>query len=301
MKHFVLAGLTLVVPIVSSGCSNPTQQQQFVSGGAVQAVPSSESQGRVQPDAYYYVFILETGSQSVVKYPRNCGKRIAGFSTGTKDPEGIAVDNTGKVYIANGADNSVTTYVKQKPSTPVITTGIDHPLAVAVSNGIIYVANYGASTITTYNSDGSPAKLTITKGLDGPQGILIDNAGKIYVTNGLNNTLTTYTRTGAPTTPTIANLSDPYGIVVSHQPETKGYIFVANRSAGTIGVYTPTGMLEDTYTGLDEPEGMGYAQGGALFAANYGNGTLWSSHGYCRGGLSGLDAPSGVALEPINN
>jgi DNA-binding beta-propeller fold protein YncE len=253
------------------------------------------SNANARPDSAYYAYVVESLAGTVVKYDAHCAKQVAGFSTGTADPEGIAIDASGKIYVANGADNSVTTYVNGKPVTPIITNGISDPRDVTIDkSGKIYVANYGANTVTTYNPDGSPASPTITEGLDGPQGIDIDNSGKVYVTNGLSNNLTTYLPNGKQTTPTIKHLADPYGVIASSKG-MRGEIYVANRSANSVVEFTPQGSLVTKLSGFDEPEGMAKTRAGGIFVANYGDGSVWAE-GFCGRGIHGLDGPSGIAI-----
>jgi YD repeat-containing protein len=79
----------------------------------------------------------------------------------------IAVDHSGKFYVANYGNNSVTTYTSAgKPSSPRITEDISDPSGVAVdASGNIFVANYsppGEFYVTSYTAQGKlSSKFTI--------------------------------------------------------------------------------------------------------------------------------------------
>jgi sugar lactone lactonase YvrE len=292
MKRSVsLSGL--LAAFVLAGCAGSTPQP-FVASGVTESKIAGNT-GAVRGDASYNIFILENNPPRIVEYSRDCEKLIADFPTGTVDPEGIAIDKKGKIYVANGNDDEITTYVNQKRSTPTIRSGISFPVAVTVgNNGEIFVANSETNTITTYDSKGLQQRLTIHKALEDPQGLSVDDSGKLYVTNELANQLNTYAATGRETHPTIIHLDGPFGVVA-----TKSYIYVANSEGGTIGVYTSKGKLYHTDYGFTEPTGIALTPAGEVIAVSTEKNRLYGP-GKCND-VTGLGIPVGVALEPINN
>jgi hypothetical protein len=101
------------------------------------------------------------------------GLKISG---GLNEADGIAVDATGKIYVANLGNGTVTTYTSTgKQTTPTI--DVPSPTGVAVDeNGDIYVASAASSgsggAVTSYSPSGKLIA-TITTGLDGPAGIAL--------------------------------------------------------------------------------------------------------------------------------
>lgn len=87
---------------------------------------------------------------------------ISGSSTGLSGPNGIALDSSGKIYVANAGNDTVTVYAAGANGNvaPTATiggpnTGLANPTGVALDNaGNIYVANYGhtrnSGTVTSY-------------------------------------------------------------------------------------------------------------------------------------------------------
>ncbi len=135
---------------------------------------------------------------------------ISGSNTQLYAPEGIAVDASGNMYVANiypfsgsvgygsvtiyaagGTGNVAPIAVISGPS-----TGLDHPSGIALDpvNGDIYVANVDLShaakaSITIYSpgANGNVAPIGVIKGastgLICPGGLALDASGNIYVPN----------------------------------------------------------------------------------------------------------------------
>ena len=85
------------------------------------------------------------------------------------------------------------------------------------ATGRIYVANRAASTVTRYpaGADANVAPdLTITAGLSVPANMAIDAAGALYVTNEANNTITRYTNGALVATISGGGLARPVGIAL---------------------------------------------------------------------------------------
>jgi sugar lactone lactonase YvrE len=128
---------------------------------------------------------------------------IGGSKTGLSQPDGIALDARGNIYVANALSGSVTVYRTGSRGNvmPIATiigakTKLSGVVGIALdSRGNIYVANgsFGDGAIRIYPPLGSSAGIlneapiaAITgtnTGLSDPAGIAIDSSGKIYATN----------------------------------------------------------------------------------------------------------------------
>ena len=183
-------------------------------------------------------------------------------------------------------------------------TGMDHPNSIALDkNGKIYVANDGGwyrsyDSITVYAPDtyanavpiatigafGDPNKTQ----LGSPRGIAADAKGNIYVVNfgegaGLpsiaeyaagssGNVAPIRTITGAAT-----DLSQPAGLAI----DSSGYMYVPNTNGGPVA---PGGSIT-----IYAPNASGNAA------------PVKTISGTASSDLTGLDSPSGLALDSANN
>ncbi len=181
---------------------------------------------------------------------------IAGARTGLDNPFGVAVDSSGKIYVANFAGGQGTGGVTVYPAgsngnvTPLATiagdsTGLDNPGGIAVdSSGKIYVANRGggrtnASSITVYpaGTNGNVKPIAViagpNTGLDDPC-IAVDSSGKIYAGNATDS-ITVYAAGSNGNVKPIATIAGPYNGDKTEisQPngialDSKGYIYAVN-------------------------------------------------------------------------
>ena len=239
---------------------------------------------------------------------------ISGANTGLSVPDGIALDASGNIYVANGSGDSLTVYAPNPSGTldeaPFATIAgsnseINEPLAVAVDNhGEIYVlgeipsgGGYSAS-ITVYPpvSSGSGTlneapSATISgssTGLSAPNGIAVDGSGYIYVVNGYDAgsfSITVYppipsgggTLNESPIatiTGSSTGLNHPYGIAV----DVSGNIYVTNPGTGT-------GVSVSVYATIP-----------------YGGGSLDETPlGTITGTSTGLEIPTGIAVAPSDD
>lgn len=187
---------------------------------------------------------------------------IIGPRTGLDSPFGIAVDSSGKIYVANfiggRGTGSVTVYPAGSNGNvaPIATiigadTGLDNPSGIAVdSSGKIYVANRGgglssASSITVYaaGSNGNVKPIATIAGpntaLDDPC-IAVDSSGKIYAGNA-SDSITVYPAGSSGNVKPIATITGPdtgdktgLSQLNAIALDSKGNIYAANAADSTI-------------------------------------------------------------------
>lgn len=110
-------------------------------------------------------------------------RRFDDGSDGRKIPRDLAIDSTGRLYVANdnldragGPHGGEILVYAPGGSTPIgtITQGIDIPVALALDpSNNLYVANAYGGDVTVYNPGGTQLLQTIKDGVKFPQALLI--------------------------------------------------------------------------------------------------------------------------------
>jgi sugar lactone lactonase YvrE len=239
---------------------------------------------------------------SVTVYPANPSgsidpsplAAISGSNTGLGQPYGIALDASGKIYVANNVPQTTVTVYAANPNgtlneSPLATisgsntgfTSFNYGIAVDAS-GRIYVVNGNSVLVFAANPSGTlnEAPIAIIGGsntqLGNPYGIALDSSGRIYVTN-TNGAQAGYVTVYAANPS--GNLNEtpvamiagsntglythyPYGIAL----DTSGKIYVSTYDNGSVTVYAanPSGTLNEVplatisggSTGLVQPFGI---------------------------------------------
>ena len=209
--------------------------------------------------------------------------------TATKALSLVSNAITPAVYVANGANDSVTSYPLSAgnltPSTRLagIGQGLNGPGGLAINAaGRVYVANTGANSITEYDRAATTPTATIAgpiTGLAGPAGLTLDGSGRLYVANRTANSVTVFAPDVSGNTGplfTIAGpdtgLSSPAAVAV----DAMGRLWVANASGNSLTAYAtgasgdakPVARIFGSATGLNDPQGLAEDAAGNLLVAN---------------------------------
>ncbi len=208
-------------------------------------------------------------------------------------PNGIAIDGSGNLYVADHDNNTIR---KVTPSGAVTTfagsaglsgnvngTGsgarFNGPTGVAIdSSSNVYVADAGNNSVRKISPGGTVS--TFATGFANPQGIATDSANNVYVADTNNHVIRRITSTGTVTTfaGTVgqsgntdgsggsALFNAPYAIAV----DGSSNLFVADFLNSTIRKITPTGVVT-TFAGLAGKSGTADGNGtNARFNQTYG-------------------------------
>jgi hypothetical protein len=143
------------------------------------------------------------------------GNAVTTGTTGvTYTPNGIAVDGTGRVLLADTNSKSLIRFSGVTATT--LATGFGAPAGVAIDNsGNIFVSDTSANTITEIPVLGG-TKYTLYAGLNAPHNLATDSLGRLYVADTGNNRIAVFGpgATEAATTIPFTGLSSPQAVAV---------------------------------------------------------------------------------------
>jgi tripartite motif-containing protein 71 len=233
---------------------------------------------------------------------------IYGSNTGLSYPEGIALDSSNDIYVADNNANSVFVYSAGSTGNvaPIatistsMTTGLEWPQGIALdSSGKIYVADAGdteasppiPASVFVYpagsNANTAPTATIsgLNTGLIQPEGIALDSSRNIYVADWGGPSVFVYSAGSSGNVFPIATISgsgtdldSPEGIALDHS----GNIYVADDGdnscdgtesvyvypAGSTGNVTPSAIIAGSNTGLCYPYGIGLDSSGNIYVAD---------------------------------
>jgi len=160
------------------------------------------------------------------------------FATGLSNPEGLAFDSAGNLYVASN-----------------------------VSSGSIL--QYSGLNLTSLNS-------SYGTGITNPFGVTATGAGQLYVTSGVTGLIKQIAAGGGAATaftPSVAP-NTPAGIVIG----PNGDLYVVNTSTPNVEQIKVNGNASTAVASsgeqLSTPEGLVFDSNGNLYVADYGNNTV---------------------------
>ncbi len=274
------------------------------------------------PGTRYGAVLLEDGSGNVLAtayvYGIGTGPQVA-FTPATQSvvvsgllhPDGVAVDASGNVYIADGNNNRVLkeTLSAGAYTQSVLVSGLSTPAAVAVDgSGDVYIADAGDGLLLKEApSGGSYIQTLVGTGLTNDNGVAVDGSGDVYIADSGNNRVLLETLSSGiyTQTPIGSGFSNPQSVAV----DGKGNVYVADSGSNRIleetlteGTYTQSPL----FTGLNNPLGVAVDGVGNVYIANASAGQILmetlSGESYTQTTLaSGLSSPQTMVVDGTGN
>jgi len=253
--------------------------------------------GGVAIDSSGNLYVADDGNYTIRKISGGTVSTLAGTAgiQGEKDglganaqfydPQNLAVDSAGNIYVADGKGNvirkvtpggNVTTFAGSGTAGSIDGQGIaaefDDPTGIAVdASGNVYVADFGNDTIRMISPAGAVTTLAglaqssgSTDGagqgarFDGPAGVAVDGFGNVYVADSNNDTIRRVSPGGYVTT--IAGAAGAQGAVDGLQGDARfdtpgdvavddaGVVYIADSLNSTIRRLVPAAVVAPSIT-----------------------------------------------------
>jgi arylsulfate sulfotransferase len=224
-------------------------------------------------------------------------------SSGLNDPQGVAVDALGSIYIADTGSSSIQKlHVGTQQVSTLVSSGLDRPTGVAVDLlGNVYIADNGNKAIKEWNSTTRLVSSLVGNGLGSPVGVAVDNQGDVYFSDAGHNAIDEWNATSQEVTvlADYAGLNIPLGVAV----DAAGNVYIADEKNNAIKEWNAATRAVSTLvsSGLNAPYGVAVDGDGNVYIADSGNNAIkeWSpANGRVKALVStGLNYPSGVAVD----
>jgi len=264
----------LPVSYSSSGeCSNVGPNYTMSSSAGTCTVIANQA-----GDADYTAAVTVT--ESVTVTPATLSFADALFTvpaSGLNDPDGLAMDGAGNVFISDYSNNRV---LKITPSGAQTTvgSGLSSPDGVAVdAAGDVFIADFGNARVVEVTPGG--VQTTVAIGVPTPTGVALDAAGDVFIASeGPQEVLETPAGCTSSCSATVVwgnaggtTVLLPLGVAV----DKAGNVFfpVTGTSAGVIKQAPPyaSGVWSFVGSGLNGPTGVAADAAGDVFIADTGN------------------------------
>jgi len=256
---------------------------------------------------------------TMVAKPNDLTLSIRYTGGGIHTPQGLAIDVTGNVWLAN-TNNTLTEMTAATGdfltgSGGFSSTALDGPLSLGIDTaGKIWVSNCGLSCTGTTNPSSlsvfTPSGGTLTaQNLTGsslavPYGISIDGTNRAWVANANARTASVFTTAGqqsGATGYTSQTLANPTAIAL----DSTGNAYVLSPSSSALVEFTSTGAAGTnsavgTAANLSYPFALAVDAAGTPWVVNQGNNSVVSVSGGHTGVQAlggGLSLPNGIALD----
>lgn len=255
------------------------------------------------------IFIPVTSLNTIVRLSAISGSPVTFATSGLNEPEGVAFDRPGNLYVVNFGNSTVekfayTNGTLSTSGTVFANTGLNNPSAIAIDpQGNIYVANPGNNTVEKFSPAGTDLGIFASANIHNPQGLAFDDNGNLYVGSLLSGTIEKFSPTGTD-----------LGVFASGFSSLRGLGFfqgnlyaVDSGGTGSVTKFTPDGISNGTLTtGFNQPASVAFDDSDVLgttnvvYVANRGNNSIERyDNGVVFGNRStATDTPIYIAVEP---
>ena len=245
------------------------------------------------------IYVSNSGYSVIARVDSGTGASL-GFlqASGLGQPEGLAFDSAGNLYIADSYYYSVVKITPGGTSSLFAnfgSAGVNEPMGLVIDKqDNVYVANYGNNTIIKITPGGVGSVFaTSSSGVNLPRGLALDRAGNLYVANVGGGNIEKFTPDGVGS---VFASSGGFGLAF----DQTGNLYVSEQY-GTIERFSPTGTDLGAFVTLDNTAlGLAFDSQDNLYAVNYWDNAInkITPQGISSLFIGGLNEPTFIAIVP---
>jgi sugar lactone lactonase YvrE len=236
------------------------------------------------------------------------GPMITVVPSGLDGPQGVAVDSSGNVYIADTRNNAIKEWsTSTQQVTTLVSSGLFYPIGLAVdASGNVYIVDDTVNNQAVKEWSPSTQQLTtlVSSGLYYPFGLALDGCGNLYIADSNDSAVKEWNAsTQQLTTLVSSGLNYPQGVAV----DGSGNVYIADTFNSTIKEWSASTQQVSALvsSGLDNPYGVAVDGAGNVYIADSYNWAIkeWSPSTQQVTTLvsSGLHFPFGLAVDASGN
>lgn len=268
----LVAFIVAVAGYLSTRNSGPAQEASGQSVLPFNGIDFRLSPGGVALDSAGDVYVTSEGMYGrVVKLTAGSNATTVLPFHGLYQPQGLAVDGAGTVYVADFNNRVVSLAAGSNDQKVLPFDGLSYPEGVAVdSQGSVYVADRGNSRVVKLAAGSKTQTELPFNGLKNPDGVAVDAAGTVYVADTDNNRIVkldanSNTQAELP----FQSISVPWGIAV----DNSGTVYVTEHDKSDVLKF-PAGSNAPTvlpFNGLNTPLAVAVDKERNVYVADRGN------------------------------
>jgi sugar lactone lactonase YvrE len=211
--------------------------------------------------------------------PASQAQTIVTLASGFKYPQGVAVDGSGNVFVADTANGVVKEILATGGYTTVNTlgSGLVSPQGIAVDrSGNVFVGDPGNDAVFEILAAGGYVTVkTLGSGFTYPYGVAVDGSGNVFVADTLSSTVKEIVAAGGYTT--VNTLGSGFSYPTAVTVDSSGNVFVADAGNNAVKEIVASGGYVTVNTlagGFNTPNGVAVDGADNVFVADTYNNAI---------------------------
>jgi serine/threonine-protein kinase len=253
------------------------------------------------------VTLFTTGNRSPSQTGRPAPRQATLPFTGLNNPDGVAVDSKGTVYVVDSGNYRVVALASGSAAQTVLPfTFLGAENGVAVDNkGTVYVVKYTGQVVALPAGSTAQTVLPFTD-LTAARGVAVDSNGTVYVTSGgdpfPSRVVALPAGSTAQTALPFTGLNNPDGVAV----DSKGTVYVIEPGNNRVLALAAGSSTQTVlpFADLQNPRSVAVDSAGNLYVTDYLNRVVKLAAGSnttVELPFNGLNGPTGVAVDSAGN